>query len=137
MRISNLSIVDYVNLIGHYNKIQSGPSIDPRLVERFKDQPERLAQIKEQMDKKGSNKIQSLNVVFKDQIENYMYPEFGYVYTLFKQYSENGVLPFTGPLADQPAQIIQVFNTLDGMELEQKEKAQKEANKKGKRNGKV
>jgi hypothetical protein len=104
------------------------------LLERYKDQPERLKQIRDQVSKSGTKHIKSLNVVFKNPIENYNYPQFGYVYTLFKKYSEQGVLPFQGSMADQPAQVIEIFNTLDGIESELKEKAHKEAQTKAKRN---
>ena len=133
MRASSLSVVDYVNLVGHYNKLQEGPTIDPRLLDRFKNQPERIEQLKSQVKSKGTRQLKSLNVVFKAPIEEFTYPQFGYVYTLYKKYSDTGVLPFKGPLADQPAQIVEIFNTLDGIETEFKEKARKEAEAQAKR----
>jgi len=136
MRISTLSVNDYVNLIGHYNRIQEGPTIDPRLLDRFKDQPERLEQIKAQAMSGKTRHQKSLNVVFKKPLEEFEYLPFGYVYSLYRKYSDHGVLPFEGPLANQPAQIMEVFNTLDGIESEYQEKARREAEAKAKRNSK-
>lgn len=121
MQISSLSLYDYTTLVGHYARLQHGPSIDPRLLDRFKDNPERLKQIREQA-KKGGNNHQALNVKFKAPLENFDFPNFGYVFTLYKKYAESGILPFPGALADQPSQIIEVFNTLESLELEVKQR---------------
>lgn len=136
MRVSTISIVDYVNLIGHYNKLQHGPSIDPRLLSRFEGKPEMLEKIKNQAVSKTSQ-VRSLNVRFTAPLENFTYPLFAYVLTLYKRYSELGVLPFSGAMADQPAQIIEIFNTLESVELEIKQqeskKQQKELERKSRR----
>lgn len=58
---------------------------------------------------------------FKRPLEEYKYPYFGYVLTLFNKYSE-GVLPYPGALANQPAQIIEIFNTLESLDVEFKQK---------------
>jgi len=58
---------------------------------------------------------------FSNPLEEYQYPLFGYVMTVYKKYSE-GVLPYPGALADQPSKIIEIFNTIESVELEFKEK---------------
>lgn len=125
MQISSMSLYDYATLIGHYSRLQHGPSIDPRLLDRFKDKPERLKQIREQA-KKGNKNHQALNVKFKAPLEQFEYNNFGYLFTIYKKYAESGILPFPGALADQPSQVIELFNTLESLELEVK---QQEANK--------
>lgn len=136
MRVSSLSVVDYVNLCGHYSKLQSGPSIDPRLLERFKDQPERLEQLKKSIVAKGIKSTRTLNLDFKAPLEDFNYNPFSYVYTLYLQY-KLGTLPFPGSASEQPAQIIEIFNTLDALESETKERQMKEQERKAKRKTKV
>lgn len=123
-----MSPYEYAQLVGHYNKLQYGPTIDPRILERgYK--PEQIKAMKDQM-KKSQKQVTSLNIVFKDPIENYTYSQFGYVYTLYKRFVDGGILPFPGSLADQPAQIMEIFNTLESVELEHKQRQQKEQEKK-------
>lgn len=132
MRISTLNVVDYVNIVGHYNTVHNGPTIDPRLLERFKNKPEMIEQIKKQSASSGGTT--SLNIKFSRPLESFRYELFGYIITLYRKYSELGILPFPGSLSDQPAQIIEVFNTLESVELEIKHQQQKKQNKELKRN---
>lgn len=132
IRMSSLSVVDYVNLCGHYSKLQSGPSIDPRLLERYQNQPERLEQLKKSIIAKGIKSTRTLNLDFKAPLEDFNYNPFSYVYTLFLQYKQ-GTLPFPGSTSEQPAQIIEIFNTLDSLEMETKERQMKEEQRKAKR----
>jgi len=115
MDLSTLAIPDYVNIVGQYNNIRLGNTVSPELLERGYNEKQ-LAILKTQM--KGSVKeAQSLNIKFTRPLEEFTYPLFGYIMTLYRKYTD-GVLPFQGPLADQPAQIIEVFNTLESVEME-------------------
>ena len=127
-----MSLYDYVNLVGHYTRLQHGPSIDPRLLDRFKDKPERLKQIREQS--KGAKNHQALNIKFKAPLEDFEYPSFGYLFTIYKKYAESGILPFSGALADQPSQVVELFNTLESLELEVKQREMNKQQKEMKRN---
>lgn len=125
MIISTFNIQDYVQLLGHYTKLKSGPTIDPRLLDRYANDPKRLDLIKQQMEKKTPKRHKALNVIFKKPIENFNYDQFAYVYTLYIQY-QKGVNPFQGPLADQPAQIMEIFNTLSALEHEEQQRIMRE-----------
>lgn len=131
MFISTMSLVDYVNLVGHYTRLQTGPSIDPRLLDRFKDNPERLKQLREQTRKASKN--QALNVKFSVPLEEFDFPNFGYVFTLYKKYADSGILPYPGALADQPSQMIEFFNTIESLELEIKQREMDKQQKEMKR----
>lgn len=119
MRVSSLSLVDYVNLIGHYNRIQNGPTIDPRIYERGYTAEQIKAMEEKQRIEQGT--ISSLNIKFTGPIDEFNYTQFAYVYTLFK-YNKNGTLPFPGSLSDQPAQIMEIFNTLESLEVENQQR---------------
>lgn len=119
MRVSSMSLIDYVKIVGHYNRIQHGPSIDPRIYERGYT-PEQL-KVMEDQQKAESGAISSLNIQFTAPIESFDYPLFGYIYTSYR-YTEKGVLPFPGSLSDQPAQIMEIFNTLESLELENQQR---------------
>lgn len=121
MKISTISLYDYATLVGHYTRLQHGPTIDPRLLDRFKDNPERLKQIREQA-KSSKTHHQALNVKFKAPLEEFEFANFGYLFTIYRKFADSGILPFPGSLADQPSQIMELFNTLESLELEVKQK---------------
>ena len=135
MYISKVVVFDYVSLIGHYNKLQHGPTIDPRIRERgYSD--EAIRQLEEKLRSKATV-IQSLNIKFMKPIEEFDYPQFGYVFTLYRKYADSGILPFQGALADQPAQMIELFNTIESIELEYKQRQEsKQKAQARKKNGK-
>lgn len=62
-------------------------------------------------------------------LERFEYPAFNYAMTLYDQYDRNGILPFEGVHSDQPAQVLEVFDLLQSLKLEQEEKARREANR--------
>lgn len=75
--------------------------------------------------------VRSLNVEFNTN-ENLSFDGFNYIYGLFRAYNKNGVLPFEGCLADQPAKIIEIFDVLEELTLEKENKQLQEHNKKQK-----
>ena len=126
-----MSVFDYVSIVGHYNKIQSGPTIDPRILERGYDETT-LAMMRAKIQKETSA-LTSLNIKFGRPIEEFEYTKLGYVLTLYRAYSKTGVLPFSGNLADQPAQIIEIFNTLESLDLEVQQRHNAEMDRKSKK----
>jgi hypothetical protein len=66
---------------------------------------------------------------------NFKYPYFSYVLNLYSQYKK-GSLPFPGSVSEQPAKIIEIFNVLEQLELEQQEKQRKAVEKEQKKRGK-
>lgn len=75
--------------------------------------------------------IRSLNVKFKTTRE-FSFDGFGYFYGLFRQYQENGVLPFEGCHADQPAKIMEIFDVFEQLHYEKQAKQMDEIRKKNK-----
>ena len=45
----------------------------------------------------------------------------------FKTFQQNGALPFPGPLMDQPAKVIEIFQLFESMEAERHREDQKQA----------
>lgn len=128
--MSCLSLYDYATLVGHYNCIKLGKTVDPRLLERGYTEAQ-LEALEKSMKRKVT-KCHSLNIVFERQLDEYQYPLFGYALSLYRKYAD-GILPFPGSLADQPAQIIEIFNTLESVELEFRQKDIDEQERRAKR----
>ena len=82
--------------------------------------------------KRTITEAQSLNIKFTRPLDDFKYPFFGYLLTLYNRYSD-GILPFTGGLADQPAQIVELFNTLESLELEFKQQEAEAQERRAKR----
>lgn len=77
--------------------------------------------------------VKSLNLQFEAPLENFKYTTLGYALTLYYQFKDHGTMPFIGTLSDQPAQIIEIFNTLASLERESEESMRKEAEREAKR----
>ena len=63
--------------------------------------------------------------------EAFQHPLMGYLISLQQNY-EKGLLPFSGGVMDQPAQIMEIINLLSSLRAEHEAEAQAKANKKGK-----
>lgn len=129
MEISSFSTYDYISLVGHYNKIQHGDSIDKRLLDR--GYTEAQLEILRKKQRRVSTII-SLNLKFTS-LQEFEYSHFGYVFNLYRQFEKSGVLPFSGCMADQPAQIIEIFNTIESLELERRQQEMDEQERRAKR----
>jgi hypothetical protein len=88
---------------------------------------------------KSPKELISCNLHLKGSLEQWDYPIFGFIITLFNQYNKFGSLPFKGRLTDQPAKIIEIFDLLSQLDSEAQLKhkqdleRQQNKNKKGKR----
>ena len=120
MAISGATAADYVLLVGHFNYVQIGDKIDPRLRERGYTE----AMIKELESRVSRFKttVRSLNIEFTDHIENYKHPAFDQIMSLYSPYREHGLLPFPGSVSEQPAQVMDFFSVLDSLIHEREEK---------------
>jgi hypothetical protein len=127
MNISSLTSYEYVNLVGHYNKLTTKKRVDPRLLARGYSE-EALKMLQEKMGSSNHEFI-SLDLHFKGDLDNWEYPHFNYVITLFDAYDRHGTLPYHGPQADQPAKIIEIFQVLDQLKTEQRQKMQEDHNR--------
>lgn len=131
MDLSSVTYWEMVNLVGHYNKLIYGESVDPRLLTRgfTEDQIKQM-----QKSRKGGNiEIISCNLHFKGTLDQWDHPHFGYYITLFDQYYKHGTLPFPGAHADQPAKIMEIFDLLTQLTAERDEKNRKEQEQKQKK----
>lgn len=63
---------------------------------------------------------------------NYYRPAVSQWYRAFKLF-EKGILPFAGPLMDQPAKVLDIFSVYESLEYEKQAIAQKNAEAKAKR----
>jgi len=124
---------DYACLIGHYNAVRLGKKTDPRLLERGYSE-EALEMMRSKMKRK-IEECTSLNVKFTRALSEFQYPYLGYVLTLHRSYTDNGCTPFSGPPSDQPAQIMDIFNTLDALEDEFRQQEIDKQKREQKRNG--
>lgn len=117
-------------LIGNYQNI-SGDDREQKLRERGYSE----GQIKVALaDNPAESKtVTSLNVRFNTN-QAIKYPYFSYVFTLYLRYRD-GILPYEGPLTDQPAKIIDMFNILEQLQHETEVKQRKEAEKENKKRG--
>lgn len=84
------------------------------------------------------SEIISLNLHFKQGIEDMSIGYFNYVFTLFELYKNHGVLPYPGSASEQPAKIIEIFDVLQALTSERDRKLMEEqkrelAKKKNKR----
>jgi hypothetical protein len=131
LEISSLNTYEYISIIGHYNRLTLDTQVDPRLLTRGYSE-EALKEMKSRVAKLPSEVI-SLNLHFKQGIEKYEHPYFGYIITLFDAYDKNGVLPFPGSYADQPAKIIEIFATLDQLKNERQARLNQEAERDSKK----
>lgn len=124
-----------MNIVGNYQKVQEpeGPNLHSRGYSK-----EALLELERQMHEQGkSTKYRCLNLSLPGPLNQYCYPLLGYVVTLHKSFTDNGVLPFSGPLADQPAKIIEIFNTLDSLNHENETRIREQQERENKRkNGK-
>jgi hypothetical protein len=125
MSESGLTDWEYVSLVGHYNGLNEQK-------QELKDRGYSDAVLKH-LRKQKATLVESLNVKFTS--DGIVYPYFNYVITLYFAYKNNGILPFDGCLADQPAKIIEIFNTLDALTGEAQQKAAKEQERLSKQNG--
>ena len=120
--LSQLQTYEFVALVAQYNLYLRGPSIDPEIYKRGYS---RIAlNILEAKAAKDFNPVESQGILFEEPFERFPCANMGYVLQLFSQY-ETGNLPFPGSVSEQPAQIIEVFNTLSALKAEAKKSQQR------------
>lgn len=108
---------EYISLVGQYNNIVLKPTNDIKEISNKGYSPEAIAELHKAM---GTTfpEIRSMNLIFKTDLNKFEYPLFNSVMTLFHKYDNFGTLPFSGCHADQPAQIMEIFNILESLRSE-------------------
>lgn len=131
MGLSSLTGSEYIILVGHYNKLVHKPSVDPRLLAR--GYTEDQIKMMQKASQEKQLEIISCNLHFKSDLSQFTFPRFNFLMTVHQQYSQFGNLPYPGTISEQPAKIIEIFNVLDSLKLEneirQREEHQREAEK--------
>ena len=124
--MNQISDNEYVNFVIYYNNLgKDKPKAD--LSQRGYTK-EMLKQLNDLSLNVCCHKV--LNVEYPSSLRN-EYPGFGFLYNLYRQYSDNGTMPYPGCLTEQPAKIIEYFDIFDCLKAE----AEKEQMRKMKKNG--
>jgi len=129
-QVSSLSNDEFIQLVGHYNRLIYKDTVDPKLMSRGYTQE----QIDLMMKSKRStiNELISCDLHFTGGLTQYEHPYLSYFLTLYERYKQ-GVLPFPGSTSEQPAKIIEIFNVLDQLDFEKQEKQAREQEAKTKK----
>lgn len=132
MQHSRLTNQEYVTLIGHYNNVGAN-SLEAQLKAKNYS-PQKIKEIVAKFQGTPQKVTKSLNVEFVGG-HDLEFSNFSYYYGLYNKYSQNGLLPYPGSVAEQPAKVIEIFDVLDALHAETQEQQMKQMKSKGK-NGK-
>lgn len=112
--------MEYAKIVATYYNLTGSSLVDKSLKERGYSEAQIAA-----MQKNNFKTIRFNNLILKPGFEKLHFENFDFYYALFNQY-EKGVLPFKGPLVDQPNKIIELFGVLQSLNTEQEKIARKE-----------
>lgn len=130
MRISSLDEIEFVKIVATYNNAGNEQTTEKELSDSGYTK-EQLEQVR--LIRKGKKVgIKSCGLYFTRDLSEFNCEKFNYYFLLFQNY-ERGNLPFEGTIADQPAQIIEIFNTFQMLRAEQEDKARKQIERQSKR----
>lgn len=125
MEISSLSEWDYINIVGQYHRANGKATIDPALKDRGYTEAQLKALESKLKNEKRGRVIKTLNLEISEDLSAFDYPMFNFIITTHRAL-EKGLLPFQGSYAEQPAQIIEIFNLIDQLNFEAQEKQARE-----------
>lgn len=126
MDLASIDITEYVSIIAAYNKINKDDT-----EEKLKARGFTADQIKYALSQQTFSPVRSVDVTFTAPIKIEC-PQFNTYMQLHQAY-KLGMLPGVGPVMDQPAKLIDVFNLLDVLIFEAEQAARKDAERKAKR----
>ncbi len=127
--ISSFPLVEQIKFIASYHNIETDSDKQEVLTRGYS--PEQLA-IMEKMQNKGFDGFKSLGIKFSVPLKNFKSDIFYYVLTLNDGF-EKGMLPFSGSMSEQPAQIIEKFSLVRALKAEAEEKRIKKQNAEAKK----
>lgn len=134
MDISSISNYEYVAIIANYHGASAADFIDPRLLQRGYT-PEQLEVMMQRAQAESwQRSTTSLNLEITGDLKRFKYDEFDYVVTLYNVYDKSGTLPYAGSTSEQPAKILEIFNLIEQLNLERRQREQAEHERKAKRN---
>lgn len=128
MELSSLSYRDMVSIVAQYNTIYSGSkSVDDAVLLDRGYTADQIAAMRKQSPQTFTP-VESCGLKFKSDFSKVKYEHFHYLMNLYQMY-EKGCLPFPGSVSEQPAQIIEMFNIIQLLELERRNREAKEQHK--------
>ena len=118
--ISGLSDNEYVNLVGHLNRLLlDGQTVEDISTRGYtREQIEAMHQAMKKRGKKDIPEVRSLDVSFRTDLKQLQFPQFDFIYSMYSKYDKFGVLPFPGSHSEQPAKIIEIFDILGAIHAE-------------------
>lgn len=122
MDISSLDSIEFAKIVATYNNIGEEGTTEQDLIDRGYT-PEQLSELRK-AKKKQNVSIKSCGLIFTRDLSEFSCEKFNYYFLLFQNY-ERSNLPFQGTITEQPAQIIEIFNTFKMLKAEQEEKWRK------------
>lgn len=118
-KISSLGTTDFIKLVAKFHSLSSGQAQSDALLEARGYSPEALAQTKEAIVNAFPG-LETMGLMFRVPPSQFNFDCFDYVAILLGNY-ERGVLPFPGSVSEQPAQIMDIFATLQSLKFEREE----------------
>lgn len=132
MEMSTLSSFDRACLVAKYNSNYKKESIDPKI---FEDRTE--AEIKYLRKTMGSTMHRSCGLEFSKEYKDYPdYSHFNFVMTASYVFNKTGALPFEGAVGSQPAQVMEIMDTVAALDSEREDDVRRTAEKENKKRGK-
>jgi len=125
LNISTLSSYDRACLVAKYNSLYRRETIDPKM---FKNRSEE--DIKYLRKTMSGTVQQSCNLAFTKEFKEYPeYDHFNFAMMAGNIFNKAGALPFPGSLSEQPAQMVDILETLFELDTEREQDAQRKAQK--------
>lgn len=129
--MSTFSSFDRACLVAKYNSQYVKQGIDPKI---FEDRTE--AEIKYLRKTMGSSTFKSCGMMFTKEYKEFPdYNHYNFVMTVAYVFNKTGALPFQGNVAEQPAQIMEIIETINCLDMEREEDARRQAKRKKNQNG--
>lgn len=121
--ISRLTDNEYVNLVGHFNRLVLKTDNSDDLAKRgyTREQIEEVYKARKN-GKSPTPEVRSLNIHFKCPLTETQCPNFNYLYSMFDKYDKYGTLPYSGSHSEQPSKIIEVFDVLGAIKSEEQKR---------------
>jgi hypothetical protein len=120
--ISSLDNVDFINICAQFVSLLRGEK-DNLGELRARGYTEK--QLASMQKTKVVSDVTIQNIRFTRPLTDFKYSKMGYVLTLLDQY-EKGNMPFPGSVSEQPAQIMEIFNLLQGLKQDYRASLEKQ-----------
>lgn len=126
-----MSTFDRIRLVSHHNSIYNNFGVNNSIFRKGYTQEQIDALIQRIGDQ--ATMYESCGLQFKVNAEEYKHDMYSFLANTFHSYDSHGILPFSGGLADQPAQIIEYFEILSQLKYEHQQRLHEEQKKRNKK----